>query len=83
LIVILVGQPLISRRTGLTNEVLDGTLGLTYLAVLFAVFGERRRRTIAAVLFLPTVAGHVALMPRLSASCPSSPCAFISRRSSS
>jgi voltage-gated potassium channel len=61
LIVTLVGQPLIAGRSGLTKGLLDGVLALTYLGVLFAVFGERRRRTVAAVLFLPTAGSHVAL----------------------
>jgi hypothetical protein len=61
LIVVLVGQPLIAHGSGRTNDLLDGALGLTYLGVLFTVFGERRRRTGATLLFLPTAATHFVL----------------------
>jgi hypothetical protein len=61
LIVILLGQPLVANRSAHANDLVDTVFGLLYLGVLFAVFGQRRRRTVAAALFLPTIVAHLAL----------------------
>jgi hypothetical protein len=66
LVVAIVAQPWFAGRSGVGDAAMTLVLGAVYLCVIFAVFGEGRRRRIAYCLFVPALAMALAhdVLPR-------------------